>query len=487
MNALNAPFHGVNTPLFSLRTEKSGGIGEFLDLLPFIDWVATCGFNTIQLLPINDLGRDASPYNALSAFALNPLHLSLDALPDPPSTAELKVLNELPSVDYPEVRKIKEALFESYFTPRLGELMSHPDYIAFKNQNPWLEGYARFKGLKVAHNWSAWKDWPNMALTASNIEVEIAVQYYCFKQMEEVKQYAEKKGIFLLGDLPILVSPDSADVWEHQEMFDLSLSAGAPPDMYAAEGQKWGFPLYRWESMETNGYKWWKERLAVSSRLFHLYRIDHIVGFYRIWAIPGEAPAAEGYFVPEDPSVWIEHGEKILTMMLQNTSMQPIGEDLGIVPPSVRESLTYLGIPGTKVIRWERDWMGGGRYFDPHHYPWPSLTTLSTHDSEPLAEWWHNAPDEAHTYARETGLHYQKTIDFELRREILQQSHQSGSRFHVNLLTEYLGLIDPIFGWARINIPGLVSPENWSYRYPLTIAEIADNKSLLTTIQGILA
>ncbi len=475
--------HGINLPLFSLWSKKSCGVGEFLDLLPLIDWSAEIGFDVVQLLPLNDPGEDTSPYNAISSCALNPLHLSLTALPEweKDSTLkelvrELQELNKKEFVDWKNVREKKEAFLDRYKELHFKEIADSSAYTAFLSSNPWVRSYAEFKVLKQVYQTKNWQNWPKKLdlLDVKQVDKQCFIQFLCFKQMSQVKSYAKEKGVFLKGDIPILISPDSADVWSENNLFDLEKSAGAPPDMYSEEGQNWGFPLYRWEEHRASNFYWWRQRLRVASNLYHLYRIDHIVGFFRIWAISHGKKATEGAFEPADENVWVEHGQELLQMMLDASSMLPIGEDLGSVPDRVRECLQSMGICGTRVVRWERDWKGDLHFEPPTEFPKTSMTTVSTHDSETLSEWWRNEKD----YAEYKGWKRSEEISHELRFELLLESHRSRSLFHINMLQEYLELREGFGREGRVNVPGELNEENWAYRFALPVEKFAADQKL---------
>lgn len=480
--------HGINTPLFSLRSRKSAGIGEYLDLLPLIDWCNTIHFDIIQLLPINDSGNDPSPYNALSAKALHPIYISLHALPGVQNHPELmqeitalQALNTNPRLNYSLILEKKTAFLKRYFDKEFINVSS--SYETFVKENPWVEPYARFKCLKEKFGFKQWQDWPKdgQDVPTDCLEFHIFLQYLSFMQMLQVKAYAKDKGVFIKGDIPILISPDSADVWYEPHLFSLDYAAGAPPDMYSPDGQYWGFPLYNYDTMEKDGYRWWKERLAFSAKLYDLYRLDHIVGFFRIWAFLRDQKT-NGKFIPEDRARWIPQGKNLLTMMLGAAPILPIGEDLGVIPPEVRQLMLDLGICGTKVIRWERYWEGDKSFIKPEEYSPVSMTTVSTHDSDTLKLWWQNAPDEAKEYARAKGWPYNPNLSNAQLQEMLKESHRTGSLFHINLLQEYLDLL-PAYTWPnlsdeRINIPGTQSERNWSYRYKPFLEEMVKDEEL---------
>lgn len=496
------PHHGLAIPLFSIHSHKSYGIGEYPDLSLLMDWCHSIGFDVIQFLPLNDCGLGASPYSSVSAFALNPLHLGIASLPHvmehPLLKEELKSLPQFSytsRVDYARVRENKERFLRSYFQLFGPKVLKSQAYQQFVEQAAWLKGFAAFKILKERYQWSAWQTWPEPERSPTpefldklsvqeqeEFDWHYFLQFLCDQQLNTVKKYAQEKGILLMGDIPILIDRESADVWQHQELFNLDYSAGSPPDIYSENGQNWGFPIYRWEVMEKQNYQWWTSRLQWANRYYHIYRLDHIVGFFRIWATPLTHPGKEGHFIPQDESTWIDHGQRILLMMLNASEMLPIGEDLGVVPPEVRTCLSALGICGTRVMRWQRRWNEDGQFISPQDYPIDSMTTVSTHDSETLQHWWKAYPIEAQLFANFKGWSYQPLLSHDHHREILWDSHHTSSLFHINLIQEYLALI-PGLSWPtpeeeRINIPGLISDRNWTYRLRLPLEELIQQKSL---------
>lgn len=490
--------HGIVVPLFALHSKTSCGIGEFTDLAHLFPWCKSVGFDVIQLLPLNDTGTETSPYSALSAIALNPIHLSLHALPFVQNSEKLlkqleklQLLTRSQRISYPAVHKGKLHFLRDYYRHWHKHTTDLSAFREFKtNNHGWCYDYALYKTIKVHQQWRAWETWPTLfkehdllyehklpPQLAAEVDFHQFLQFLCFQQFELVKSLAELHNIKLKGDIPILINRDSADVWKQRSLFDLNFAAGAPSDMYAAEGQKWGFPLYNWDAMARDGYRWWKERLGVASHLYHIYRIDHIVGFYRIWGVPIDKPAKEGHFIPSEEAQWIPQGDTLMRMLIEASPLLPVGEDLGTVPPAVRESMQRLGICGTKVMRWERYWHGDQSYIPPSQYPLMSMTTVSTHDSETLGQWWSNQQEEARRYAASVGWEYQPELTHAQRLAILQASHQSNSLFHINLLNEYLALF-PNMTWPnpadeRINIPGTLSDHNWTYRFRPSVEEIS--------------
>ncbi len=505
------PHHGINFPLSALRSVQGDGIGTFLDLIPMIDWCRHLGMDVIQLLPLNDSGSDPSPYNAVSSCALNPIYLTLQELPYlklSPSLQEkiasLNILNASPRILYSEVQSHKMNFLHLYvdtFGARIAKTARYRDFVSKHN---WLFPYALFKVLKDKLGQNAFATWPNELKYPSKKEFDrllaknekelffyLCLQYLCFEQLSKVKEYAKTQKILLKGDIPILISPDSADVWAYPELFLLDFAAGAPPDRYTPEGQYWGFPIFNWQAMKKGHYLWWKQRLHYAGHFYDLYRLDHVVGFFRLWAIPLHHPSREGKFVPSDESLWGFQGKEILETLVHSSAMLPIAEDLGVVPVVAKATLLQLGICGTKVLRWERMWEEDGRFIPCQEYPPVSLTCVSTHDSPTLAQWWKELPEESKQYAKFKGWTYTPELSSEHRMEILQESHKTPSLFHINLLQEYLALF-PDCVWPgleeeRINVPGKILATNWTYRFRLNVKEMTTHEGLFQKIRAILS
>lgn len=500
---------GICLPLSALHTAKSGGIGEFLDLIPLMDWCLELKMDLIQLLPLQDTGFETSPYNAVSSCALHPIYLSLYALPhleDPSLKEKIKELEQLNSserVDFTTVLSHKMNLFALYFEKYGSHIIECEKFHLFIKENPWIKPYALFKVFQHQMDGASFFSWPDelkypsaqkykelLSTYAKDMSFYLALQYLCYEQLREVKEQADAKKILLKGDIPLLINPNSADVWFHPEFFNLDLSIGAPPDIYCKEGQNWGFPGLHWMAMKKEGFSWWKNRLSYASNFYHLYRIDHAVGIFRLWAIPQGKNAPEGSFVPADENLWGPHGSEILDTFLQVSSMLPIAEDLGVVPRIVRPILAEFGIPGTKVMRWERNWDGDHTFTSPLKYPKLSLTCISTHDSPTLEQWWRDYPEESAVYAKQKGWAYHPKITQDQRKTILEESNSSASLFHISLLSEYLALVpDFVFpnpNHERINVPGTTLATNWTYKFRKSLEEMASSELLKEAIQSVL-
>lgn len=507
--------HGINLPLGALSTSRSCGIGEFLDLYPLIDWCAHIGFSVIQLLPLNDSGEDPSPYNALSSIALHYIYLSLHALPfveeaqrlDPSLTSalhNLRLLNRTERVEYRKVLEQKSTWLTHYYAAVGDKLLLLPSCQNFLKSNPWVQGYALYKTLRTSMSSEPWQQWSSNLKDPSDTELEnlysihkksisfySVLQYLCHEQLKSVKEYATKSHVFLKGDIPILISPDSADVWLERAIFDLSVEVGYPPDIFNAQGQLWGFPGLHWDVIKKHHYAWWKQRLSVNSSYYHLYRLDHVAGFYRLWLIPKGKTPKEGCYQPATLKQAIHDGHDHLAHIVPLSPMLPIAEDLGNIPPELFASLRSLGIAGTKVLRWERSDHGDRHFFPSNTYHPLSMSCVSTHDSETLQLWWEKYPEDVKAYCRFHHWHYAKHLSKECRLAILIESHSTSSLFHINLFQEYLALFPELVNAdpakERINIPGFILPANWTYRFRRDVETMVSHHELRYDLETILA
>ena len=318
---LDRNFTGVSVPVAALRTRDSCGVGEFADLAVLGKWCATAGLEVIQLLPVNDTGANSSPYSALSAFALHPLYLRLQALPGAERcAAEISRFKEESAesertangrFSYRPCLDLKLSILSRLYEANAAAIARDRAFERWRTDNPWVVPYTVFTALKKKNNDAPWSTWPELSdPRASDIAgwwkehpgecMPVAWgQFQLEGQLSEASRALGAMGVFLKGDLPILMSRESADVWADRGYFDLSACAGAPPDMFSPDGQQWGFPVYDWDRLEKDGYRWWKERLRQAGKFFHAFRIDHVLGFFRIWRIPrGEITALLGRFSP---------------------------------------------------------------------------------------------------------------------------------------------------------------------------------------------
>ena len=318
---------GVAIPVFALRSEQSFGVGEFYDLKLMVDWAASTGQSIIQILPVNDTTmtntwQDSYPYNANSTFALHPQFLRLEEVGELNDKAEMEryrqlgqELNALTQIDYERVNEAKRAYLWAIYRQEGKKTFRTKAFKEFMATNShWLRPYAVFCALRDAFStpdFNAWGKWSKYtAAKAAKYEEEhpeeVAfnhfVQFHLDRQLRAVRDYAHSKGVVLKGDIPIGISRTSVDAWANPELFNMDSSAGAPPDDFSVMGQNWGFPTYNWAKMAEDGYAWWKARFVKMAEYFDAYRIDHILGFFRIWEIPLEAcNALLGRFNPALP------------------------------------------------------------------------------------------------------------------------------------------------------------------------------------------
>ncbi|MBK6933102.1 MAG: 4-alpha-glucanotransferase [Saprospirales bacterium] len=321
---------GVAIPVFSLRTAGSFGVGEFTDLPALADWAQSAGLRLIQLLPINDTSAtgswtDSYPYAAISAFALHPVYLNVAEVAGKSEAALLRPyakqqarLNALEAVDYVAVMQTKWEIIRQLYAAQKTAFLTDPDFIRYFTENQqWLLPYAAFCYLRDKNGTPDFSQWPEHAVYQEK-EIEklvsprashydhVAIHYYAqwhlHRQLRAAVEYVHAKGLVLKGDIPIGIYRHSCDAWVEPELYHMDIQAGAPPDDFAVNGQNWGFPTYNWQRMKADGFAWWRQRFRQMSLYFDAFRIDHILGFFRIWSIPMDAvEGILGYFVPALP------------------------------------------------------------------------------------------------------------------------------------------------------------------------------------------
>lgn len=323
-------YAGTAIPVFSLRSESSFGIGDFGDLYKFVDWVKLTDQSIIQILPINDTTMthtwvDSYPYNANSIYALHPAYIDLSQLPaikDPLMAMEYKrtqpELNALAEVDYDRVTELKWAFLKQIFKESGKQITDSKEYKTWFDANKeWLESYAAFSYLRDIFHTPVFTTWKKMSVykqkeidelvspdspVYDQIALYYFIQYELHKQLLRVRNYAHAKGVILKGDIPIGISRNSVEAWKEPYLFNMFSQAGAPPDDFSANGQNWGFPTYNWDEMKRTNYAWWKKRFAKMADYFDAYRIDHLLGFFRIWEIPMDSvQGLLGHFNPALP------------------------------------------------------------------------------------------------------------------------------------------------------------------------------------------
>jgi 4-alpha-glucanotransferase len=320
---------GVAIPVFSLRTNNSWGVGEFADIKLLIDWAKKVDMKIVQILPINDTiathtWTDSYPYAAISVFALHPIYLNLPAMGTLEDKKEMKdliskgkALNKLDQIDYEAVMKLKSVYYKRLYDQNRDDFLNDSEFKAFFLSNKeWLVPYAAFSRLRDQYKTADFTQWGEFAdynklkieeLTKpensdfDDYAVHYFIQYHLHLQMQDAAEYARDNGVVLKGDIPIGIYRNSVDAWMQPHLYNMDKQAGAPPDDFAISGQNWGFPTYNWEEMAKDGYSWWRKRLTKMASYFDAYRIDHILGFFRIWEIPWDS--VEGLMGRFNPAI----------------------------------------------------------------------------------------------------------------------------------------------------------------------------------------
>ena len=438
----------------------------------FVDFLVSAGQSCWQILPLTPTGYGDSPYQSFSACAGNHYLIDLDTL-----VAEgLLKKEEITAVNWgsdPERVDYGKLYSHRIRVLKLAWSRFEPDaaYEAFLEENrDWLEDYAIFMALKEEMGGKVWLDWPGelkrhekaalarkRAERQEAVELQYFLQYQFHRQWKALRGYANGKGIRIIGDVPIYVPLDSADVWAVPELFQLDESrrpevvAGCPPDAFTEDGQLWGNPIYDWQKMADTGYGWWIRRLSAAARMYDVVRFDHFRGFESYWAVPaGDKTARNGKWVKGPGLPFIRAIQKALP------DLDFIAEDLGYMTPEVRRLQLDSGYPGMKVLEFAFDSREDSDYL-PHLYPVDSVCYTGTHDNVTLKQWFDEASPEDAAYARAyLGLNTEEGFVWGMIRGAMS----SVSRLCVVQMQDYLELGKQ----ARMNFPGRLSMENWTWR-----------------------
>ena len=438
----------------------------------FVDFLDKAGQSVWQILPLNPTGYGDSPYQSFSAFAGNPYLIDLDTLVQ----EGLLMAGEPEAVNWGENpgRVSFGRLYEERGKLlRLAYSRFVPDeaYAAFLEENDqWLPDYALFMALKEEYGGFSWLQWPEplrlrdpgaleqaRKAHADMIGYHSFVQYLFFRQWKALRGYAASKGIRIIGDVPIYVPLDSADVWVNHKLFQLdetrhpTVVAGCPPDGFTADGQLWGNPIYDWQAMADTGYDWWVKRLTAAAGMYDVVRFDHFRGFESYWSVPaGEKTARNGRWV-KGPGM-----DFIRTVQQALPELDFIAEDLGFVTPEVRQLQLDSGYPGMKVLEFAFDSREESDYL-PHLYPVDSVCYTGTHDNVTLMQWFDEASRQDKAYAKAyLGLNGSEGNVWGM----IRGGMGSVSRLFVAQMQDYLEL----GGEARMNFPGTLSAANWTWR-----------------------
>jgi 4-alpha-glucanotransferase len=549
---------GMLAPVPSLRRKGDLGIGDVGALRELVDWAAEYGVGFLQLLPINETGGDHSPYNAISSVALEPSLIDLQAVEELEESdleaARLVMPGQVLSgelVDYAAVKLVKRGLLETAFgrfweAAHEGERWE--EFVRFQEEERgWLEDYRAFRWLMDreggSEEWSLWsmnynrperaREWiaRERGKTNKNVARELVffawVQWVAFSQWRAVRAYAEEQDVLLMGDVPIGIAYCSADVFFEPQWFDLEWSGGAPPervfkdDEFAVKwGQNWGIPLYRWDVLKADGFRWWRRRIEKLVDVFGIFRIDHILGFYRIYSFPWrprrnaeflaldheEAARRTGGKLPgfkPHPDDSAEHraanlaaGDCYLRAVQEAAGeKEVVGEDLGAVPDYVRPHLHRIGIAGFKILHWEveQDKKGEEHPIPGKNYEECSFATYATHDHPSMAAMWDEfrANLDHHDYGARQGAAWNLRILSEIGGLTVPKEGTKYAAYDTTVKWALMGgllgcnsryaafMITDLYGMKeRFNVPGTVGGANWRVRMPFTVAEMRTEAEL---------
>lgn len=465
------------------------GIGDLgAAAYQFADWLAESKQGLWQVLPLGPPGYGESPYQSFSAFAGNPLLVGLDRLAEEGwlTSADLEsagTFNEQ-AVDFEKVGPCRENLLSQAYGNfcQSASPVQKAAFDAFRHeQSWWLDDYALFAALKKAHALVAWTEWstpfvtrtspalkaPHTAL-AKAVDFEAFIQFQFDRQWRELKAYCNARGIRLMGDVPIFVAHDSADVWANQKLFLLEESghptavAGVPPDYFSETGQLWGNPLYRWDSMRQDGFAWWMSRIRYALQQFDLIRLDHFRGFEAFWEVPaGAATAAGGRWVAGP-------GESFFRRILEELGEVPlIAEDLGVITPTVAALRDEFGFPGMRILQFAFGDDPQAPTFRPHNFPSNCVVYTGTHDNDTTVGWFRSQAGQGSTRTaeqvaaeRDTALRYLGTDGTRIHWDMIRLALASVADTAIVPLQDVLGLNTE----SRMNLPGTVQG-NWRWRF----------------------
>jgi len=453
------------------------GSGDFGSAsFQFVDWLSKAGQTLWQMLPLSEVGSGNSPYMSSSAFAGSLLLIDLEEL----AKQGWLTVEDLQPLSSFSAERVDYGLVKPFRVERLhlasGRFFAKADknsraaYAEFcKQEASWLDDYALFMTIGEQEHWKEWSAWPqplanrdpkSLAVFEKANSEEIGFWKFCqwsfSRQWFALKKYANERGVNIVGDVPIFVAYQSADVWAHQDLFELdddgrpTLVAGVPPDYFSETGQLWGNPLYRWDMHEKSGYAWWIERMKHALHYFDLVRVDHFRGFANYWAVPASAKTAiEGQWMPGP-------GDKLFEAFKQAIGHLPIiAEDLGLITSDVIELRDRFELPGMRILQFafgedERN------YFLPHHYVANCVAYTGTHDNDTSVGWWNTAKEHEKSFAQ----HYLNFDGNEINWQMINLLSASAANTVIYPLQDIIGLSSE----HRMNMPG-TSLGNWAWRF----------------------
>lgn len=445
----------------------AGGNGELgAEAYRFVDWLAQCGVSVWQTLPLGPTHEDRSPYQCLSVHAGNFRLISLQQL------VELGWLDDasLSADGDPDAqRRIRLIAAYNGFRRHAGEADRKAFKRFVKQHQHWLDDFALYQALRSAFNGAPWYEWPQpirdrqagamdaeRKRLASPIEQARFEQFLFFRQWQQLRRYANDRGVLLFGDIPIFVAHDSAEVWAHREWFSvdeeghLQVVAGVPPDYFSATGQRWGNPLYRWDALQADGFHWWIERIRTQLELFDLFRIDHFRGFEAYWEIDAASETAvEGHWVTGPGDAFFK------ALQSAFVGLPLVAEDLGLITPEVTALRERFGLPGMVVLQFAFDGAADNPYL-PHNHERLSVVYTGTHDNNTSLGWYQELSDEQRAYL----YRYSGGSSDPMPWLLIRTALASVARIAVLPMQDVLGLD----GAHRMNVPG-VTEGNWGWRF----------------------
>jgi 4-alpha-glucanotransferase len=476
---------GVLLHVTSLPSD--GGIGTLGSAAyEFVDFIKDSGMSIWQMLPLGPTGYAESPYQSCSTFAGNQLVIDFKMLEEDgllPKGA-YEPLEILPNVDFEAVKAQHRRLMKLSFDLSFDKLQN--EIWEFEKKQSWVSDYGLFRAIKAKFYENSWMEWPDQKIrlrdpeTVEKYKAElkdeinfyIYEQFLFFKQWNKLHEYAKSKGVQLMGDMPIYVSEDSADVWLNPEMFELDEEcrpvrvAGVPPDYFSADGQRWGNPLYAWDRHEAKGYSWWISRLRALGEMFDILRIDHFIGFANYYAIPSSEPTALVGKYETGP------GKKLFDRIkAELPHLKIVAEDLGVVNQTVKDLLAYCGYPGMKVLQFAFDGEDSGDL--PQYHKQNCFVYTGTHDNNTTLGWWNNAEPEVKARARK--VLRMRDDDDDIVDHMIKAAFNSVADTAVVPMQDFLNLGEE----CRMNIPGTVGC-NWMWRMlPVDYNKVAEKVRML--------
>ncbi len=429
-------------------------------------------------------------------LVVDPIYLSIPNIPEYKQCSKAQEVVDKIKTDIEDWRESKKTLFKQikaakywvlwelylYFLheEKVNNTARYQDFLAFERKNfSWLVPYAIFRAAKDINNWNSWLSWhenlknPDInflkTFTKDNYQKVmffVYIQWLLQEQMHEARKIAKENNILLCGDIPFGVNFESADVWGNQKRYNLDAEIGAPQDQFSEGGQKWGLPAYNWQDIAENNFLFWRNKIARACEIYDIFRLDHMVGFFRSWIF--EKGQKKGHFDIENEDEQKKRGFDFLQAVFETAKDKlPIAEDLGVIPDYMREMMKELSMPGYKVLRWEKD---NEVFREPRNYAKASIATTGTHDTETLKEWWQQMPSwqRANFWEMVSACKTSGHVDWskDVQKEILKRTLGSSSCLVIFPFQDILG------EEGRINTPGTVNDDNWTYRVPFEPQQI---------------